>query len=272
VSSHPISRPIRLISPVVPGTVSLTRRLAKTSRLARHPGRFSVRLRRLPVTIVLIGSFLAATAGSAQQPASRWEDAVLAYENADRAAFPSRGEIVFVGSSSIRRWDVASSFPDLKIINRGIPGTELGDAVRFVERIVLPYEPRVVVVYAGDNDINNGRTSEQVAVEFERFVAKVHARLPQTRIVFVGIKPSPLRWTQVDRMRSANTMVRAFAERDDRIGFIDVDQVMLGWDERPRRELYVEDGLHLSAEGYRIWTMLVRPYLTPSADLSTDTR
>jgi lysophospholipase L1-like esterase len=199
-------------------------------------------------------------AGAAQQ-AERWEKELAAFDAADKAAPPAPGEILFVGSSSISRWDLARSFPDLKTINRGISGSELGDAARLVDRLVIPYAPRIVVVYAGDNDIAAGRTSEEVAVQFERLVARIHAKLPQTRIVFIGLKPSVLRWAQIDRMRLANSLVRAYAEHDDRIAFVDVDGAMLGWDEKPRPELYVGDGLHLSAEGYEIWTFLVRPFL-----------
>ena len=144
-------------------------------------------------TVVFLGALLAASSAVAQQPADRWEKYVAAFEDADRSAPPPQGEVVFVGSSTIHRWDVASYFPDLKIVNRGIDGTELADAVKYVDRLVLRYEPRLVVVYAGDNDIGGGKLSEQIAVDFERFVRAVHAKLPQTRILYIGIKPSPLR-------------------------------------------------------------------------------
>lgn len=213
-------------------------------------------------TVLLIGALLAAAPAIAQQAgADRWERYVAAFEESDRAAPPPKGETVFVGSSTIHRWDVASYFPDLKIINRGIDGTELSDAVRYVDRLVLRYEPRLVVVYAGDNDIGGGKLSEQVSVDFERFERAVHAKLPQTRILYIGIKPSPLRWLQIDRMRLANQVIRAICERDDRLAFLDFDNLMLGWDEKPRRELYVEDGLHLSPQGYHLWTTVLRPYL-----------
>jgi lysophospholipase L1-like esterase len=211
--------------------------------------------------VLLLGIVPAA----AQPPADRWEKDIVAFEAADRISPPPKGEIVFVGSSSILRWDTAAWFPDLKIINRGFGGSDLADSVRYVDRIVIPYAPRLVVVYAGDNDIAGGRTSEQVVVEAERFVTRVRAKLPEARIVFIGLKPSVLRWTQVDRMRSANAMLRAFCERDDRVAFVDVDGPMMGWDEKPRRDLFVDDGLHLSSEGYRLWTTLLRPFLAPAA-------
>lgn len=208
----------------------------------------------------------AATA-EAQSPVDRWEGEIAAFEASDRVTAPPRGEIVFIGSSTIRHWDTAASFPDLKVVNRGVwvsgLGFELSDAVRYTDRIVIPYQPRIVVVYAGDNDINGGKLSEQVVVDAERLVNRLRTSLPDVRIVLIGLKPSPARWLQVDRMRATNQMLRNLAERDDRIAFVDVDGPMMGWDEKPRRELYNDDGLHLSPAGYRLWTTLLRPFLTP---------
>ena len=112
-------------------------------------------------------------------------------------------------------------------------------------------------------DIDAGQTSEDVAVQVERFIKSIHAKLPQARIVFIGIKPSPQRWLTIDRARATNEMIRAICSRDDRVAFLDVDGVMLGWDEKPRRELFAEDGLHLSPQGYQLWTTLLRPFLNP---------
>jgi lysophospholipase L1-like esterase len=214
------------------------------------------------VAALLVFALCAARPASAQPPADRWEPNVAAFDAADVITPAPRGGVVFVGSSTMRRWDVASYFPDLKIINRGIDGTELADALKYVDRLVLRYEPRLVVLYAGDNDISFGKLSEQVGVDFERFVRAVHAKLPQTRILYIGVKPSLLRWIQIDRMRLANQVIRAICERDDRLAFLDFDGLMLGWDEKPRRELFVEDGLHLSPLGYQLWTSVLRPYLT----------
>ena len=228
---------------------------------------------RLGLPLVLA---LACAAPVAAQ-SDRWEKDIAAFEAADRVSPPPKGEIVFVGSSTIRLWDLATSFPDLKTINRGFGGSEMADSTRYVDRIVVPYAPRIVVVYAGDNDIM-GTSSEQIVIAFERFVRAVHAKLPETKILYIGIKPSLLRWAQVDRMRMANAMVRNFCERDDRLGFVDTDNAMLGWDEKPRKELYVSDGLHLTPAGYQILSALVRPYLTtapapaPAATVSSNSR
>jgi hypothetical protein len=202
-----------------------------------------------------------AAPAAAQDP--RYEKEVLAFEALDRTSPPRKGQVLFVGSSTIVSWDPARYFPDLPVVNRGLWGSALIDTLRLVDRIVIPYEPRLVVVYAGDNEIDAGVTSEDVAIQFERFIKAVHSKLPQTRIVIIGIKPSPQRWLTIDRARSANEAIRTLCSRDDRVAFLDVDGVMLGWDEKPRKELFLDDGLHLSAQGYQLWTTLLRPLLTP---------
>ena len=220
-----------------------------------------------PMTVMVLAFLLAGTTVFAQQPpVERWPAEVAEYEAADRSAPPPKGGIVFVGSSTIKLWDLAKSFPDLKTINRGIIGSSMGDAVREAPRLVIPHQPRIVVVYAGDNDIDGGATSEQVAVQFERFVRVVRAALPNVRIVYIGIKPSLDRWDVIERDRLTNALIRAQARHDDGVAFVDVDNVMLGWDERPRPELFVPDGLHLTPTAYDIWTTLLRPLLDAPAN------
>jgi lysophospholipase L1-like esterase len=127
--------------------------------------------------------------------------------------------------------------------------------------VPLRHKPRIVIFYAGDNDIAAGRTPQQVFDDYKAFVAKVHAALPATRIAFIAIKPSIQRWALVDNVRAANALVREHARSDERLGFVDVDGPMLGWDEKPRTDLFVADGLHMTARGYEIWTTLVRPFV-----------
>lgn len=211
---------------------------------------------------VLVAAFvLVASVASAQ---TRWEAELAAFDEADRAAPPAPGGIVFVGSSSIKIWDLAKYFPDLQPLNRGIASSSMGDAARDVDRLVIRYAPRLVVLYAGDNDIDGGVVSEVVAVGFERFVRAIREKLPETRIVYIGIKPSPDRWDVIERVRLANNLIRAYASHDDKVAFVDVDHAMLGWDERPRPELYTSDGLHLTAAAYELWTALLRPLLVPT--------
>jgi lysophospholipase L1-like esterase len=195
------------------------------------------------------------------EEAEPWQKELAAFDAADRATPPQVGEIVFVGSSSIQGWDLARYFPDLKTINRGISGSELDDAVRLADRLVVTYSPRTVVVYAGDNDIAAGETPQEVATEFEELVARIHTKLPRTHIVFIGLKPSIRRWSQVDQMRAANALIRDYSAHDHLVSYLDIDRAMLGADEKPRAELFATDGLHLNADGYQLWSSMVRPLL-----------
>lgn len=192
----------------------------------------------------------------------RWEEAIGQFEQQDREQPPPKNAILFVGSSSIRLWDLEQSFPDRQVINRGFGGSQIADSTHFADRIVLPYQPRVVVLYAGDNDLAQDLTPCQVHEDFLEFTRTVHAELPETRIVFIAIKPSIKRWNLIHRVRAANALVEASCVEDGRLQFVDVEPPMLGDDGRPRPEMFVEDGLHLSPAGYAIWSDLVRPHLS----------
>ena len=191
----------------------------------------------------------------------RWEGAIRAFEKADAENPPEKGGVLFIGSSSIRMWDLPRYFPDLAATNRGFGGSQVADSLRYADRILLPYAPRTVVLYAGDNDVAAGKSPEQVADDFRRFVEKVHGRLPDTRVVYIAIKPSLARWKLVEPMRRANRLIHDQTEKSPHLAFVDVDGPMIGADGKPRRELFLDDGLHLNDAGYRLWTSLVRPAL-----------
>ena len=192
---------------------------------------------------------------------SRWEKSIRAFEQQDRKMPPAQGALLFVGSSSIRMWDLTKSFPDLKTINRGFGGSQMSDVLEFYDRIVKPYRPAVIVLYEGDNDIAAGESAELVAAEYRRLIGRIHADLPKARVVFVSIKPSLKRWDIYPAMKSANDKIRAIAEQDARLEFVDVSEVMLGPDGKPIASLFLKDGLHLNEEGNRRWSKLVRPLL-----------
>jgi lysophospholipase L1-like esterase len=206
---------------------------------------------------------VALTIGTTVPPAAqtdRWAKEMAAFQQQDHQP-PPPGGIVFVGSSSIRLWDLGRSFPNLPVVNRGFGGSEVADSVRHADLLVIRHKPRTVVLYAGDNDLAGGKTPQQVLDDFKAFVGKVHAALPATRVAFIGIKPSLQRWALIAQVRQANALVREYCDTDDRLGFVDVDGPMLGWDGKPRKDLLVADGLHLSPKGYELWTTLVRPFL-----------
>jgi lysophospholipase L1-like esterase len=191
----------------------------------------------------------------------RWEKEILAIEQRDREKAPPQDGIVFAGSSSILLWDVARSFPGLPVINSGFGGSQIADSTHFADRLIIKHRPRTVVFYAGDNDINANRTPAQVRDDFKAFAQTVHKDIATTKIVFISVKPSPARWKQFEAQKRANALVEAYCKDDERLLFVDVVKAMLGADGQPRPELYAKDGLHLNADGYKVWADLLRPHL-----------
>lgn len=192
---------------------------------------------------------------------SRWEPSIQKFEAADAENMPAPGGIVFVGSSSMVYWKTDKDFPEHNIINRGFGGSHTSDSLEFADRIIIKYKPRIVAIYAGDNDIAAGKSIETVVDDTKKLFAYIHDALPETKIIYVAIKPSLARWNLVDKMRAANAAIEAITEKDERMQFLDIDTPSLGADGKPRKELFVGDGLHLSAEGYSVWNKLMRPLL-----------
>jgi lysophospholipase L1-like esterase len=212
----------------------------------------------LPLAVV------AALTVQCQQPPLkylRWEAEVRGIEKRLAEAPPAKGGVVFAGSSSIRLWDLKKPFPDLSASNVGFGGSQIQDCTHFAPRLVLPHEPKAVVFYAGDNDINAGRSAEQVQDDFAAFCAAVHEKLPKCRILFLAVKPSPSRWKQYDTQARANGLVKAACGKDERLTFVDVATPLLGPDGKPDPELFVKDQLHLSEKGYEKWAAVLGPLL-----------
>ncbi len=195
---------------------------------------------------------------------TRWEQEVQAFEAADAKAMPEPGGILFYGSSSVRMWNtLEASYPEYNIVRRGLGGSHMADAVYYADRMALRYEPRLVLVYEGDNDLADGLTPAEVLAEFHELVTVIQDSLPRTRIAFLAIKPSIARIQLMDEVRTTNNLIRAYTEADPRLSFVDTAQFMLGMDGNPRPDLFREDGLHLNEKGYAIWKQVVDPFLLP---------
>ena len=215
----------------------------------------------LPRRRLLLLAFLAAGAVAGAAPA-KWAASIDAFTRADAANPPPREAVLFIGSSSIVRWkSLARDFPDVPVINRGFGGSELADSVHYLDRLVLKHEPRVVVLYAGENDLQAGATAEEVHARFQAFRQGLHAALPRTKLVFIAIKPSPSRAKIRDRIDRANALIAASCREDPRLAFADVVPPMLDAAGQPRPELFVADRLHLSEAGYAVWQPIVAPLL-----------
>lgn len=220
-------------------------------------------LRRLTLLGCVCSALMSAPLHAAP---TQWTAEIDALTARDATMPPPQGAVLFVGSSSIRMWEwLHADFPGLPLIQRGFGGSELADSVFYADRIVLPYRPRTVVLYAGENDIANGKKAEVVAADFAAFVAKVRTALPATRILYVSIKPSPSRASLMAEYARANALIATACARDPALTFVDVYHAMLGADGQPRPELFRADKLHLNHDGYAIWVHQLDPLLRPSA-------
>ncbi|HEY0506410.1 MAG TPA: SGNH/GDSL hydrolase family protein [Lysobacter sp.] len=203
-----------------------------------------------------------APAAVATNDSQQWEPDIAAFEQADSVVRRMPGGVVFVGSSSIRLWSTLSEdFPGVAVINRGFGGSRVRDTTYYASRIVTPYHPRAVVFYAGDNDLYEGRTPQQVRDDFAAFVSAVRVDEPDVRIAFVAIKPSPSRVALLPSIREANALVRQYAQGEQGVDYLDVFLPMLDGQGQPREELFVDDRLHMNSSGYAIWAGVVRPWL-----------
>lgn len=203
--------------------------------------------------------FAPARAAQSGPDPARFEKDIAAFEAEDRRSPPAAGAVLFVGSSSIRYWDVARAFPGVPTITRGFGGSHVSDNIYFADRAIVRYRPRLVVFYAGDADVAAGKSAEQIVADYQTLVATLHRKLPGTRLVVIGIKPSPAHWEQMDAIRRTNALLRGYVATDPLVSFVDVVSALLTDDAQPRRDLYAANGLNLNELGYAAWTAAARP-------------
>ncbi len=248
------------------------------------PMKASFQLHQLPRLGLLSLALLTALASQAQTVApspaylaaqTRWQSAFAAFQNADKERVPGNDGVLFVGSSTIRLWsNLAQDFRQVPvIINRGFGGSTMADCSLFTRELVVRYKPKHVLVYAGDNDLAEGHTPMQVLESFARFATAVRTELPDARISYISIKPSPSREKLLPQMREANDMIAAYINRLPNSEYIDIFTPMLGADGRPKGELFGGDRLHLNEDGYRLWKSVIAAHMKapgPAASGQTD--
>lgn len=199
-----------------------------------------------------------------------WEREIRKYEKQDIENPPTEGAILFTGSSSIRYWNtLKEDMTPLNILNRGFGGSRISDAIYYVDRIVLPYKPKSIVFYAGENDLSGlfytkKKTPEEVKNNFREFCEKIHGQLPEVPIYFISIKPPKRRKKLWNEMKRANSLVEEFCNSKDLLHYINIVPPMLTTEGTPRPELFKWDGIHMTELGYEIWTSIVKPILLES--------
>ncbi|MCW3464557.1 GDSL-type esterase/lipase family protein [Chitinophaga nivalis] len=211
--------------------------------------------------------FLLLTAGffnvlQAQTQHSYQED-IGTIRNYDKIYAPPENPILFIGSSSIRKWDdLERVFSHYVVLNRGFGGAELNDVTYFAEDIIFPYHPRQIIIYAGENDLpDEVTTADSVLARFKNLYACIRAKLPVVPIVYISIKPSPVRERFFEKAQAANKLIAGFLAGEQNTRFLDLYSLMLDKSKRPRKELFVGDMLHMNRKGYAIWEAAVKPYL-----------
>ncbi len=203
-----------------------------------------------------------ATCGEATRNFARWEKEIATFEQTDCTNPPPKDPVLFIGSSTIRLWkSLPRDFPGVAVMNRGFGGSQIVDATHFADRIIFPYRPRMILLRSGGNDINAGKSAEQVFADFKEFVATVRSKLPETDIVFISLCPSVARWKQADKEKALNTLVERYARQSPHLKYIETYAMSLGPDGQPRPDLFIADKLHLNAEGYKLLAERVRPWL-----------
>jgi len=214
------------------------------------------------VALLLLASSSVAWAQKAANDPTRWEKNIATFEAQDKDNPPPKGALEFVGSSTIVRWkSLAQDFPEHKVINRGFGGNQIADSTFYADRIIISYSPRAVFLRAGGNDLNAGKSVEQVFTDYKDFVAKIHGKLPDTDIYFISLSPSIARWKQADKEKELNRLINDFVVGKPHLKYINTYDMVLGSDGQPRAELFVEDKLHFSDAGYKLLIERVRPHL-----------
>jgi lysophospholipase L1-like esterase len=192
-----------------------------------------------------------------------WND-IVAFRKHDSVQPCATRQILFVGSSSFTKWqDVNDYFPGYPIINRGFGGSTLLDLIRYAYDVILPYQPKQVVIYCGENDLaySDSVSVSDVVNRFRTLYGIIRLNLPEASIDFVSIKPSPSRNHIRDKVIESNREIKAFLKKEKKAGYIDVYSSMIDAAGNPRGALFLEDSLHMKPEGYSIWGKIILPYL-----------
>lgn len=211
-------------------------------------------MKKLLFSVIFTFIFALFVSAQTYDRAKIWDAEINSLTEIDLKQTPPKEAVLFVGSSSIRLWkNLRTSFPNLNVINRGFGGSRLEDVNFYFDRIVAPYDPKTIVLYAGENDVNDGIAPEKVLADFQKFSKLVRARFPKAKLLYVSLKPSPSRWKLADSFRKTNELIKNEIAKDKRAEFIDVWQKMLNENGEPKAEIFVEDKLHLNERGYAIW-------------------
>ena len=215
------------------------------------------------VSLLALLPFQLFTGPAAAQDFSQWEQSITRIEKGARSRHIKPGkQILFTGSSSIVGWNsLAANFPDKKILNHAFGGSQTFEVLHFAERIILPYKPKQVVIYSGDNDIAAGKSPQTVLADFTALFNKIRTENNRIWVTFISIKPSPSRKQFMPAIVQTNQLVKDFLRIQKRTSYADVYNPMLLPDGKPNPLLFKPDSLHMVDAGYKLWAEVLKPHL-----------
>jgi lysophospholipase L1-like esterase len=186
------------------------------------------------------------------------------FEEIDSANAPIlRGQIMVYGSSTVRFWKTSErdfARGGLKVVNRGFGGSQMPDALRYFERIVVPHAPKWLFLYEGDNDLATGRTVDSVFTDYKTFIAKTDSALPKTHLVIFSAKHSPSRMAYFEQQKQLNVLLKNYIKPFPNVYFIDTATPMLNEKVEPDAKYFLKDMLHMNESGYALWTREVQRF------------
>jgi lysophospholipase L1-like esterase len=205
--------------------------------------------------------FFGITNLSAQDPL-RFEQEVSMLTSNDQQV-DTTDLILFVGSSSIRLWvDVEESFSKQNVLNRGFGGSEMSDLIYYFNKLILPYHPKKIFIYEGDNDLNSGKSPEKVLDDFKHLLELIREKIsPTMPVIFISVKPSIARKQLLAKCQSFNKTLRAWTKKNKHVYYVDVWSPAFDRKGNILKDIFLQDSLHLNKKGYDIWTKQVRPFV-----------
>lgn len=210
---------------------------------------------------ILVLFLLASTISFAQVYENQFKDEINNFAVLD-GNNPLQECILFTGSSSIRMWkNPAQDFNNPKILNRGFGGSQIIDLIENFDQVILKYHPKKIVIYSGDNDVEAGKSAEIVFGDFCTLYGMIKAKLPNAEVYYIAIKPSLNRWNKVIEMQKVNTMIHEYLNTKSNATFVDIFSPMIDISGKPSEKWFMEDGLHMTDEGYQLWTKILAPYI-----------
>jgi lysophospholipase L1-like esterase len=194
------------------------------------------------------------------KPLNRFDEAILAFETEDQSRTPQSDEVLFIGSSSIRKWKtLAEDLDPIPVLNRGFGGSTLPEVIHYADRIIFPYAPETIVLYCGENDIADGANPDQVFQSFQKLDRMIEEQLPNTDLIYITMKPSPSRWDLWPQYQAGDRQISEYIKNRENRYFIDCSPVMLLPSGVPDSSIFIEDMLHMNAKGYAAWKVMIKP-------------